>query len=166
MREWFESRGETVLIAHYGDLVKHVCEKFFGWDGVKDEKGRMLLQRVGTDRVRVRDKDFWVDFMARLLHVFSWEWDYVLLSDCRFPNEYELLRKRGYDVALVHVQRPEFESGLTTEQQSHESETSIDPRHADLVIANGGDLDALKEAAFKVAGKASAAKWVSCIRLV
>lgn len=50
LEEILEAQGNRVLIAHYGDLVKYVCKTFFGWDGKKDEKGRTLLQRVGTDK--------------------------------------------------------------------------------------------------------------------
>ena len=34
MKTVLESMGHTVLIAHYGDLVKYVCRTFFGWNGV------------------------------------------------------------------------------------------------------------------------------------
>ena len=52
MKTVLESMGHTVLIAHYGDLVKYVCRTFFGWNGEKDAYGRSLLQKVGTDIVR------------------------------------------------------------------------------------------------------------------
>lgn len=53
MRDWLERGDEyRVLVTHFGDLVKYVCEKFFDWDGVKDESGRSLLQYVGTNKVR------------------------------------------------------------------------------------------------------------------
>ena len=51
VKEMLEDDGYKVLIAHYGDLVKYICRTFFQWNGEKDEAGRSLLQRIGTDAV-------------------------------------------------------------------------------------------------------------------
>lgn len=67
LKESLERRGKKVLITHYGDLVKYVCAAFLGWDGKKDEAGRSLLQRVGTEYVRSKDKDYWVRFVQFML---------------------------------------------------------------------------------------------------
>ena len=37
-----ETDGYSVLVAHYGDLVKYICKTFFGWNGEKDDNGRTL----------------------------------------------------------------------------------------------------------------------------
>ncbi len=79
--------GYSVLVAHYGDLVKYVCKTFFNWNGEKDEAGRTLLQKVGTDVVRAQCQDYWVSFITDIMEFFPGEWDYVLIPDCRFPNE-------------------------------------------------------------------------------
>ena len=97
LEEILEAQGNRVLIAHYGDLVKYVCKTFFGWDGKKDEKGRTLLQRVGTDKIRAVSPDYWVDFIVSILDIFCDEWDYVLIPDTRFPNEYEIYETYGMD---------------------------------------------------------------------
>ena len=39
LKKSLEEQYKRVLITHYGDLIKYVCEKFFEWDGMKDEKG-------------------------------------------------------------------------------------------------------------------------------
>ena len=67
MKTALESMGHTVLIAHYGDLVKYVCRTFFGWNGEKDAYGRSLLQKVGTDIVREQRPNYWVDFVKDML---------------------------------------------------------------------------------------------------
>ena len=117
LEETLEAQGNRVLIAHYGDLVKYVCKTFFGWDGKKDEKGRTLLQRVGTDKIRAVSPDYWVDFIVSILDIFCDEWDYVLIPDTRFPNEYEIYETYGMDAILLRVVRPNFVSPLTEEQQ-------------------------------------------------
>ena len=49
IKKHLEERGDKVLIVHYADLLKFICTKYFDWDGQKDEKGRHLLQYIGTD---------------------------------------------------------------------------------------------------------------------
>ena len=135
--------GERVLITHNADLLKHICKVFFGWDGQKDERGRTLLQHVGTDIVRKHDPDFWVGFIAKLLNFFPDDWDYVLIPDVRFPNEIEVLRDAGFDVIHLRVVRPDVETYLTPDQSSHPSETALDDVKPDYTIHNDGDLVSL-----------------------
>lgn len=144
MKTKLESQGKRVLIAHYGDLVKYICEKYFDWDGQKDEKGRTLLQYVGTDVVRAQEPDFWVAFIQKVLTLFPNEWDYVLIPDCRFPNEIEFFRNGTINTYLVRVNRPNHNSGLTPQQLNHPSETALDSYTADYYIINDSTLNALE----------------------
>lgn len=151
LSEALTAKGYRVLIAHFGDLVKYVCKTFFGWDGKKDEKGRTLLQYVGTDKIRAVSPDYWANFIVSILDIFRDEWDYVLLPDCRFPNEYEIFETFGLDAVLLRVQRPNFQSPLTAEQQAHPSETALDNYKYDCQIVNDGTLEDLKGAVEGVA---------------
>ena len=144
LKERLEDQGYDVLVAHYGDLVKYICKTFFGWNGQKDEYGRGLLQYVGTDVIREQEPDFWVNFLAKMLHFFREEWDYVLIPDSRFPNEIDYLRDAGLDVTHLRVIREHFQSPLTEEQQRHPSETALDHVTPDFYIHNNGTLDDLK----------------------
>lgn len=146
LKEVLEAQGKKVLIAHFGDAVKFVAEKYFGWNGKKDEAGRTLLQYVGTERVRAQSPDFWVNFVVSMLTFFNGEWDYVLIPDCRFPNEYEIFKDYGFEATLIRVERPGFDNGLTPDQKAHPSETALDGYPFDAVITNGGTLDQLKHA--------------------
>ena len=126
MKSVLESDDNRVLIIHYADLLKFICEKFFDWDGKKDEPGRALLQYVGQRKIHEKSPDYLIDFVVSMLEIFEDEWDYVIIPDCRRPSEYEILAHYGYDVRLIRVVRPEYESGLTSEQQSHPTETEMD----------------------------------------
>ena len=35
-----KEKGNNVLVTHYADLLKYICENFFEWNGEKDEAGR------------------------------------------------------------------------------------------------------------------------------
>lgn len=138
-----ESDGYKVLVAHYADLLKHICRSFFGWDGKKDDAGRHILQYVGTDIIRKQRPDFWVEFIADILQLFPNEWDFVLIPDCRFPNEIYCLKEAGFDTVHLRVVRENFESPLTEEQRKHPSETALDDVEPDYYINNYGTLNEL-----------------------
>ena len=117
IKQKLETRGNKVLITHYADLLKYICKTFFNWDGKKNMEGRTLLQYVGTDVIRQKNPDYWVNFLIGIFNLFPDEWDYVLIPDTRFPNENNLL-KEYYDVTTVRVTRPNYDNGLTEEQQN------------------------------------------------
>lgn len=152
MKSCLESKGERVLICHYADLLKYICKTFFNWDGNKDDKGRTILQHVGTDTIRMKNNrpDYWVDFIIDILWMFYDEWDYVLIPDCRFPNEIERMKSEfngSWDYNLVQsirVTRPNFDSGLSTEQLNHPSECALDGYEFDHYITNDSTLEELE----------------------
>lgn len=145
IKEELVSRGYRVLVTHYSDLLKYICKTFFGWNGEKDDAGRKILQHVGTDVVRTLVPDFWVNFIIDILLMFSGEWDFVVIPDCRFPNEIERLRSFGIDSVLVRVIRSNFDNGLSEEAKNHISETALDNYNYDYVLMNT-DLDELRRA--------------------
>lgn len=136
--------GRKVLVAHYADLLKYICKTLFNWNGQKDEKGRRLLQYVGTDVIREKRPSYWVDFIADMLDLFGDNWDYVLIPDTRFPNEVERIAEK-FDSVHIRVVRENFVSPLTPEQQMHPSETALDNCDPDVLIYNDGSIQELKE---------------------
>ena len=137
-------KGYKVLVTHYGDLVKYICKTIFNWDGQKDEKGRHLLQYVGTDIIRKEKPNYWVDFVVDIIKFFGENWDYVLIPDTRFPNEVDVLKENFNNVKHIRVTRPNFESTLTDEQKRHPSETALDDSWPDVKVPNVGTIDDLK----------------------
>lgn len=131
-------------MTHYADLLKYICTSFFKWDGEKDEKGRTLLQTIGTDIVRVQNPNYWVNFISDMLDFFGSLWDYMIIPDVRFPNEISVLRDRGYAVVHIKISR-EGISSLSNEQKSHSSEVAMDKVEGDYHIINDGNLDELKK---------------------
>jgi hypothetical protein len=136
---------KRILITHFADLLKYIASKFFGWDGVKDENGRTLLQYLGTDVVRKKDKNFWTSFILKILNLFGDSWDYVLIPDTRFLNEIQDIKAVYNNILTVRIERPTGAS-MTSSQASHPSETELDAYPFDLILENTFDsLDELKE---------------------
>lgn len=145
IKEYLEEHGKSVLVMHYSDLLKFIVRTYFGWNGEKDEDGRALLQYVGTDVIRRQSPDYWTDFAVGLVRMFPDEWDYVILADCRFPNEVECFKNSEFDTCHVRVIRAPFASPLTPEQQLHTSETALDAIGADRYLLNTGTLEEYKQ---------------------
>jgi hypothetical protein len=139
--------GKSLIIA-YADYVKYTAQKYLGWDGIKNEAGREILQLWGTDIVRTKKgkTDFWVDAVSNLIEVLDDEYDHFLIPDCRFPNEILNMKiKYGLDkVIALRIERANFTSELTLEQQNHKSEIGLDDFYFDYCINNDGSLDDLE----------------------
>lgn len=144
IKEYLESQGQKVLITHFADLLKYLCKQLFDWDGNKDEKGRTLLQYIGTDVVGAKNPAYWAEFIVGILKMFETEWDYVLIPDCRYPVEVTTM-KESFDTILLRVERPDFDNGLTEAQKKHPSEVDMDNYNFDVVLLNNGSLESFKD---------------------
>ncbi len=147
LAEELASRRYRVLTTHYADLLKYICKAFFGWNGEKDEYGRYIMQYVGTDIVRRKKPGFWADFVVNVLSMFHEKWDYVVIPDCRFPNELTCISDAGFPMCHVRIVRDNYVSTLSKTQQNHPSETSLDNITPDVLIHNDGDLNDLRRKA-------------------
>lgn len=148
IKDLLKNKGKRVLHINYADYVKFTAQKYLGWDGNKDEKGRTFLQWYGTDKVRSVDQNFWVDTVIRFVEVMKNDFDYVVIADARFPNEISEWEEKGYNVLSIHVERLNFESELTEEQRTHESETALNNYIFDVYL-QASTLDELKQEIIK-----------------
>lgn len=145
LKEKLELKNKRVLITRYADLVKYFAKQYFNWDGNKDEKGRTLLQWLGTDNVRKKEPNYWVDFIKGFVKLFQNEFDYVLIPDCRFPNEINLWKQDGWNITALHIERLNYENHLTLEQRLHPSEIALDNFNFDYYIKSKNNIEDLKE---------------------
>jgi hypothetical protein len=76
--------------------------------------------------------------------MFPTNWNYILIPDCRFPNEITAMKNK-FDTFALRVNRIDFESDLTDEQKQHISETALDNYDFDYVINTVSDLDRLRD---------------------
>ena len=143
LKESLENKGNKVLITHFADLLKYICKTFFSWNGEKDEKGRTLLQYIGTDVIGTKRPGYWVMFIIDLLRLFENEWDFVIIPDCRYPIEVNTMEK-NFETILLRVERPNFDNGLTEAQKNHPSEVDMDGYDFDYLIYNDSDIRSLK----------------------
>ena len=90
---------------------------------------RAFLQHFGSEIMRGTNDNIWID--STLLNCD----ENTIVSDVRFPNEAEAIRKRGG--IIIKIER----DGCGGD--THSSETSIDDIKCDFIIANDTTLENL-----------------------
>lgn len=142
LKEELERSGKTVLIYHFADALKSLCENSYNW--IRNDKGpvgRTILQNIGT-AYRKNNSKCWVSIAREIALGCSEE--YMLIPDCRYKNE--ALGFLDFNYKNIRIERPNFENGLTPEQKSHISETEMNSfAEYDHIITNDGSLEDLRE---------------------
>lgn len=159
----YEKDGKRVLVAHYADMLKYTAERFFGWDRVKDEPGRSLLQSLGEDIRLTWDKEYWVDYLWLMLTRSVSLWDVAIIPDARHENEvrndwneaiFDRKRKAcsmsdnphpkcvAYSVKVDRG--ADYDNGLTEAQKRDSSETEVDDIQTDYIIENTQGITELR----------------------
>ena len=125
------------MITRYAYYLKDLATRYCNWDGKKDEKGRHLLQMLGTDIIRnkLNKKDFHAKRTCEDIEICQDYVDYVIIDDVRFPNEiYYPLAIFDNKVISLRVNRKGYVSSLTDEQKRHSSEVALDDFNFDSAI--------------------------------
>lgn len=87
--------GSKLEVIPFAKALKEIAMRL-GWDGVKDKKGRIILQHLGTEVCRNIDDDYWVKRWGEAVDkAFENGADVVLCDDLRFYNEMEEAKRRG-----------------------------------------------------------------------
>ncbi|MFI2242386.1 deoxynucleotide monophosphate kinase family protein [Streptomyces chrestomyceticus] len=124
------------------DLIEHV-----GWERAKDEyyEVRRLLQSTGQS-IRDRDPDYWLRLMLSRVDTARNLGRPVVLTDVRYPNEADALKRLGF--RLVRVERPSLGP---LPPFSHQSERSLIDYSPAVTIVNSGTLADLQALADSIA---------------
>jgi len=156
MKEELEKHHQRVLVIHYADAVKWVLRDYFNWDGKKDERGRTLLQHIGTDVVRAKYPNFWVNIVADLISAFEDEFDVAIIPDARFENEVQIVMEKFPALTCIRIERTNADGtawvnpAFTPEQLIHPSETSLDDFSFNYIVHNDAGLEELKDSAVAI----------------
>ncbi|MDY4606319.1 hypothetical protein [Clostridium tertium] len=123
LKNILEKEGKRVFIIHYADYLKMVATQVYKWNGLKDAKGRDLLQKLG-DRMREIDEMFLINELLKILSLVKDDFDVAIIPDARFPKEIECLKSIGKTIS-IHITRLDYNSILTKEQSNHNTETAL-----------------------------------------
>ena len=105
LKKSFEEKAQRVLMINYADAVKHIARQYYNWNGEKDQYGRSLLQKIGTEMGRnMIDEDIWVIIVELFINLMKDDFDVFIIGDCRFPNEIEYWEDKNlFHKALISV---------------------------------------------------------------
>lgn len=105
--------------------------------------GREFLQRYGTEAHRdIFGPEFWVEATERRLGRMAGAVNIAVVTDVRFPNEAEMIRRHEGEV--WQVVREENPDALSGGLEAHASEAGVPERLIDRVIINDHGLDHLE----------------------
>jgi len=125
----------SVIVASFADAVKKIAMEAFGWDGIKDKKGRRLLQVIGTEAGRAYNENIWAEkaYLNYLKNVKE-KPNYLIFDDWRFPNEYEIWLDKPEVINIYKIRCFRKEQKYS----NHASEISlpISPEYYDYVFNN------------------------------
>jgi len=169
----------------FAHATKDVVSSLFGWDrmmlegntpeyrdkrnivdiwwseklGIPNFTPRMALQMIGTDLFRKKFFDeIWVSIVERKI-IENIDKN-IVISDCRFPNEINMVKK--YGAKLIHIYRKlphcfydykndkECDNKYTEILKLHESETSWIKSDFDLEINNNNSIEELQYSIVKI----------------
>lgn len=130
------------VVIPFAFRLKEIARNVFGWDGRKDEKGRRLLQLIGTEVAREYNPNFWVNAWKDLiLETYRGSFiapTLIIADDVRFDNEAQLIRLWGG--SIVEIVRPEGPKLVSF----HASEVGVHRSLIDQTVMNSGTLEDLR----------------------
>lgn len=118
---------------HFADYLKFACQTYFDWDGKKDVNGRNMLQNIANNHFRKYCASYFADRIYEIINIFQFRWDYVIIPDLRFKNEFEKIKK-NFNYATIRIERKDHENILTEKQRKDSSETELDNENFDFYI--------------------------------
>lgn len=153
-----DTAGTFLLVEHgyqrvaFADPLKQAAMTIFGFTeqqcyGTEQDKEtvdprwgfspRYAMQKLGEEMRNIFGKEVWVKSAEAKAHQFMSKKLGVVITDVRYPNEAEMIRRNGGIV--VRIDRPDL--GPLTDM--HPSETSMEGFEYDEVILNDGTIQDL-----------------------
>lgn len=143
----------------FADEIKELVKKYFPHLYSEEHKPRWLLQIIGTEMFRSIDPDVWInalfkniDAKNKVLMGYGLAKEHIVITDCRFPNEFEALKERGFTFIRIKVdedirKRRMIDRGdeFTEDNMKHQSETFYDTFDCEYEINNNGTLEELED---------------------
>jgi len=170
-QELNKKKGITCVLMAYANELKNMVQKYFDlsyeqlWGSEKEVSDKRYIKPVDYDYDRDNppywtareimqsfgeyfrsvDYNFWVKHLFKIID--EKEYEHVIITDCRYPNEVNpVFERNGYHVRIHR------DLDLDTHGKEHSSETSLDGKFKiDFEVENNGTMDELKKTASDIA---------------
>lgn len=147
-------KGHGYTRLAFADPLKDIARQLWGPSADRD---RVRLQKLG---VAVRDihADTWANLLEDRWHeAHHGACSRVVVDDCRFPNEWWMLRELGFTIVRIDAPTETRKARLMNngkwggeESLEHVSETALDDFVPDYVVENAGDPQTLADALARI----------------
>lgn len=152
IQKYYENKNLKCINLMYAESIKNYAKKIIGWDGREETKPRTFLQQLGTEIIRNQiDQNFFIKRMIDDIHIYSYFFDIITISDARFVDEIEKIKKQFDRVIVMKIERSNLISNLTKEQLKHVSENALNDYHNfNYTIINDDTLEVLEQKIYKI----------------
>lgn len=152
LKAFYEKDGKKAIYSRAGKYIKFYAMEMTGWDGSEETKPRKLLQELGTDVIRnkLNKSEMFIERQLDDIEIYSYFYDAIIVPDIRLPREIESIKEKYNNVVTIHVNRINFETNLTNNEQKHLTETAMDNyKDYDYEIVND-TLEGLEKDVYKI----------------
>lgn len=141
-----EKYYQNSIKLHYAYYLKEYAKKIKNWDGLESTKPRRFLQQLSLDVIRKQiGSNFFTRRMEEDIKVYSNFFNVIVIPDARRKEELDYIKSRFDNVITIRINRNNFISPLTLEEQKDITEVDLDDyKNFDYVIENDGTLEDLK----------------------
>jgi hypothetical protein len=141
----YSKRNKRTINLAYASYLKDYAKNIVNWDGKEETKPREFLQEVGIDLIKNKiSPNMLINRVIEDIKIYSYFYDVITISDARFVEEIEMIRKNFNNVIVVHIYGLENSNGLTEKQRKHITEVSLDKyNNYDYEVKNNGVLEEL-----------------------
>lgn len=127
----YESRGNRVIVTQITKYLKGYIEDITGSKIDDDNKPRELLQKISSIVIKkeLGMTNFFIDRLIEDINIYSYFFDCIIITDVRFKEEIDAVKKNFSKVISIGVVRDDIDSNLTEEQKQDATEVSLDDYH-------------------------------------
>lgn len=146
INQYLQNQNQKGAILAYAFYIKAYTKTITDWDGNENTKPRSFLQKLGTEVIRKKiNSHFFTNRMLEDIQVYSYFFDYLIISDARTKEEIEEIKKNYNQVVTIYIERPNYDNGLTPDQKNHSTELELgDYPYFDYHIVNHSQREDLE----------------------
>lgn len=133
--------------------LKRYAIDYFGWNGKEKTKPRTLLQKLGTDVIRkeMGKETFFIDRTMEDIEILSRFFDYLVISDIRYPLEFDTIKKKYRDDVYKIMVTSNRLNNLNNKEKKHLTEVALDNyKDYDYLVTNNETKKDLKKKALEI----------------
>lgn len=138
IKNYFDDKEQKTVLTEYSKYVKLFAQEMTSWDGRSEKKPRTFLQEMGDFiRNNLKMPFLFIDRMKEDLKIYEKFYDNIVISDVRFSNEIEEMKKNYPEVYSFYIVNEHGNYDLSEKEANHESENALDNyNHFDYIIIN------------------------------